>query len=42
MIPDFPGYGASGGTPTERSLYATADAAYARPCSPGRTSTRRS
>ena len=29
MIPDFPGYGASGGTPTERSLYATADAAYA-------------
>ena len=29
MIPDFPGYGASGGTPTERSLYATSDAAYA-------------
>jgi pimeloyl-ACP methyl ester carboxylesterase len=32
MIPDLPGYGASGGTPTEPHCYAAADAAYDALC----------
>jgi fermentation-respiration switch protein FrsA (DUF1100 family) len=28
LIPDFPGYGMSGGRPSEKGFYATADAAY--------------
>ena len=32
MIPDLPGYGASGGTPTEARCYAAADAAYDALC----------